>query len=1089
MKDLNAFAQQLAARVEQRRVAPPQSETTDRALVDFALDSPAHYEQSPDTLTQQAEERAAVSGRFDPADLVTFIEQDTIRQQTLSQLAASCTIETVDGKVQWLLTQNCRKDTLKSLVRSERLTTVLSQPLPITDAFGTMLRAVLTEGDTLSLSNRSSADLQAISAATEAINDTGLPRPDPAQIRKLLLKDTLLADYEVLLNDQFVGRQEELNQLNQFVQLGSTGVGYSGWSGLVLTGVGGVGKSTLLAKFAEETVARQQATLILLDFDRPGIDPNDRYWLEMEMTRQVGLQYPELAESLRKLRSARRQQRQHDLPTTVYQQSAIAKNLTERVEMARGQQSVVADMRQLVQGTDSESRDSLPPVEVVPRVASQRPYLLVLDTFEEVMQQDLAGSMLEWLVTIGDALRPVPLLVIFSGRLFGEDHDELKNWGVSQFIELTELDRRQAEQMLLNLGVAKPMAKRLSSSSLFPRRPLELRLLAKIATRESTASIDELEAEIRQGGAAAKDLFTGIVYKRLLQRIDDKNAVIRELAYPGLVLRYVTPALIEQVLVPAMGLDLTLLSPADVLDKLASYGWLASRQASGDAQEVWHRRDLRRSILPLILAQEPDKARRISEAAVVFFASKAGKEGAEGLYHRLLLMRTHQDGDSFDLADLKQASPFIKGDIADLPKPARVLFRFATEGRVQSMDVDYLPNRYLAGAYQKTGRRLVNSREFMKAYQLLKRGQEAGIAYTRTHVNPDEDWETETLFATASWTELTDALAKTKPDPAGTATSLLRVVTWLYPAVLVRPGLRIPDETTRLLTDATQSEKMVSDALTSPDGTLFITYLSLGLVLQYARSLLDPEARSRVGRIVAQAGQQSFVGKSARLSRKVILLSLLSDQPAESFSIAPSTIRINADWINQLASIQPAGVTDDTQQTLIRETSNALGTGLKGKQRTVRRLLRTIDALYQEREQWQQVHYRFGDFQTADDCLALFRGPDSEFRDPCRFALLDAYPDAASRRQLGALFQSVVGLDLIDLVPDVFAESLAPDPEHGLESYVELADRTWQLGELLRRAAAERPHAQKLQQVLEAYERWDSAFKAVIKTFYKKKKP
>ena len=143
-----------------------------------------------------------------------------------------------------------------------------------------------------------------------------------------------------------------------------------------------------------------------------------------------------------------------------------------------------------------------------------------------------------------------------------------------------------------------------------------------------------------------------------------------------------------------------------------------------------------------------------------------------------------------------------------------------------------------------------------------------------------------------------------------------------------------------------------------------------------------------------------------------------------------------------------------------------------------------MDALYKERNQWHQVHYRFADFRNADDCLVLFRGPDSEFRDPCRFALLEAYPDAESRRQLGALFQSVVGLDLIDLIPDVFAESLAPDPEHGLESYVELADRTWQLGELLRRAVNERPQAPKLKQVLDAYERWDTSFRAVVHAFY-----
>lgn len=1096
MKDLNAFARQLAARLEQRLAAPPEelySSPVKGSRAAHLSEDDSVTEIAPpevgaisgaatlDALTQQAEERAAVSGRFNPADVVAFVEDTGLREQILSRLAPACTVETIDGTVRWLLTQLCRKDTLKDLARSGRLTSVLNQPLPATDTFGTMLRAVLNEGERLSLLDRSAEELQAISAATDALNDTGLPHPDSALIRKLLLKDTLLADYEVLLNDQFVGRRDELNQLDQFVQSGHGLAAHSGWAGLVLTGVGGVGKSTLLAKFAEDAVARHTATLVLLDFDRPGIDPNDRYWLEMEMTRQVGLQFPDLAESLRKLRANWREQRQADIPLNVYPQSAATKSYTESNEVARGQQSVVSDMRQLVQeGSGAEERDVLP-VANPPTSTSQRPYLLVLDTFEEVMQQDLAGSMLEWLVTIGDALRPVPLLVIFSGRLFGDDRKELENWGVSQCIELTELDRRQAEQMLLNLSVAKPMAKRLATSGLFPRRPLELRLLAKVVTREPASSIDELEDEIRQGGPAAKELFTGIVYKRLLERINDKDEVIRELAYPGLVLRYVTPALLEQVLVPALGLKLNQLSPAEVLDKLASYGWLASRRATEDPQEVWHRRDLRQSILQLILAQEPDKARRISEAAIPFFSGKGEKEWAESVYHRLLLMQTHQDGDSIELADLKQASPYIKGDMNDWPRPARVLFRFATEGRVQSADVDCLPNRYLGGAYRKTGRRLVNSREFSKARQLLNRGREAGIAYEHPDVRPDR-WELDTLLATASWTEMPDALTKMESGP--TDASLVGLATWLYPAVLIQPTLRLPDETARRLAGATKSNKIIADALTSPDGTLLITCLSLGLVLQDARTPLAPDSRGRVGRIVKQAWSQPVVQKSARLTRKLILLSFLSDQPATGFSMAPSTLRLNRDWVSQLSRLPSTGGTGDTAPALMQETANALVTGLKGNQRTVRRLLRIVDALYQERNQWQQVHYRFADFENADDCLSYFRGPDSEFRDPCRFALLEAYPDAASRRQLGALFQSVVGLDLVDLDPDVFAESLAPDPEHGLESYVELTDRSWQLGELLRRAVDQRPQAPKLRLVLAAYERWDASFRAAVHAFY-----
>jgi hypothetical protein len=112
--------------------------------------------------------------------------------------------------------------------------------------------------------------------------------------------------------------------------------------------------------------------------------------------------------------------------------------------------------------------------------------------------------------------------------------------------------------------------------------------------------------------------------------------------------------------------------------------------------------------------------------------------------------------------------------------------------------------------------------------------------------------------------------------------------------------------------------------------------------------------------------------------------------------------------------------------------------------------------------------------------LQLLRGPDPEFRDPCRFALLDAFPDHDSRIELGAVFSSAIELKLEDLNPTAFADALATGPEHALESYVELADRSWALGELMRQARIARPHHVKLKKVSDAYERWDSAVSATL---------
>jgi hypothetical protein len=63
-------------------------------------------------------------------------------------------------------------------------------------------------------------------------------------------------------------------------------------------------------------------------------------------------------------------------------------------------------------------------------------------------------------------------------------------------------------------------------------------------------------------------------------------------------------------------------------------------------------------------------------------------------------------------------------------------------------------------------------------------------------------------------------------------------------------------------------------------------------------------------------------------------------------------------------------------------------------------------------------------------------------------------------------------LTLDDLDPAAFVEAVSGNVEHGLESYVELADRAGVLGDLLRRAHDARPDAHKLTRVWHAHDTW-----------------
>ncbi|WP_157579217.1 ATP-binding protein [Spirosoma montaniterrae] len=1045
MKELDKLASWLSDQIKQQ-----ENESATSMMLSIEPDSQVS------NLLWQAEVQAALSGRFAPEGLLMSFTSTIERQQTLSQLVDNCIVETVDGRVQWLLTQNRRLAVLQRLKNSGQLESSLGQPLPPTDKFGHMLRKLLRQGQALSLDNCSSDDLMAISAATEAIAPLGLSLPDTHELRRQLNKNTLLSNYDSLLTNLFVGRQAELSALAIFVKEGSSLSRYLFWDGMILTGSGGAGKSTLLAKFAQTVVSEQNATIVLLDFDRPGIDPADLNWLEIDITRQVGIQYPELYEQLRQARAATRQQRTQSVAYGVPDESP------ESMIKARSFRSIIDETGTLLREIG----------------ADQRPFLLILDTYEEVVQRDMTGSVFEWLAELGDALRLPALRVIFSGRLFDTQLESIMQRGIISQLRVDELDKQQAEHLLRQLGVTDSMAKRLTRSGLFPLRPLELRLLAKVATRESDTSINELEQELRRGGPASQDMFAGLVYQRVLQRI--KDPAISALAYPGLVLRYVTADLIRQVLVPALNLpELTISAAAATLDKLAAYEWLVERRITGNVQAVWHRRDLRRSMLRLMMTNEEARARCVSEEAVRVLGKGTEEQRCEAIYHQLLWMNSPEMGNQFDLADLKRAHQYIGNDIGDLPKPAAVLLRFAAQGRVQATEVSNLPSVYLAKAYYRTGRRLMRSREFGKALELLRRGQQEGIAFSSA---PQTDrWEIETLFATACWDELLTVLRQ-MPAPSANS-SLPDFVQWLYPMALISPDSEPAQSVVKQLSQATKADKLPLGKLIDPDVNKLLTSLSTGLVRWHAVTSLSAANRRALASIVRTARKQAF--KSARLQRKLTLLSFLSQQSIiKTFSLAPSTLRLNLNWMNDLLQTARAASLKPEALAVVEEARDVLSTLPTGRQRTVRGVLRTMDALYKDRPQWEQVQFPFSHFPSLESLIHLFRGPDSEFRDPARFALLDAYTTPADHRQLATLISTTTGMDLDDLTPDAFANALTADAEHALESYIELVDRTWQLGNLLEQAHAERPDAAKLRSVLDAYRRWNNAVTALIASHF-----
>jgi hypothetical protein len=1011
---------------------PPPPRLTD-AAVDAALarllDRPADEPAGP--ALARFLDRAAVSGRFTPGELFDPATPAGVRREVLGRAEAACTVDPTGDRPRWVLRPAERREALARLHAAGTLPGLLAEPLPATDHAGDLLRDLLRRGPAVPL-DRPADELVVLKGLVDEVAGAGVPLPDPEEVRRHLNAGAFAREYLPAPAD-FVGRDAELRRLDAFLAARPVGRRRAGpgWSGLVVTGLGGAGKSALLTRFLHNVHGRQAATLVVLDFDRPGIDPGDRAWLNAEAARQVGLQHPAAEPALRLSRRAARGATSGYRSDDGFESQAVARSTDELLYAVR---------------------------DALAAAGGKRPLLLVFDTAELLTEPGARGRLREWVDAVAHVLAPVPVKVLVSGRLYDDELEDFRRWSKDEPLVVDELPRPQAARVMVNSGATPRLADAVLGSETLklPRRPLELRLVGRLAARAG-ASAESLAKELDGGG---NPLTVGLIYNRVLRRLG--SGVVEKLAAPGLVLRYITPELIEHVLAPVLNLPgLTGAAARAALDRLAAHSWLVTRDARG---RVWHRRDLRRSMLRLLLAGGKtgtrEEAEAVSRAAAEFFTSGPAADPAEALYHRLLLVRDPGDGADIPLGDLKAAYPAIRPDADDLSPPAAALLRYATRGaRVRPADVELLPAVYFSRACDKAGRQLVQQEEFARAARLLRRERAAGAG-------PAADWELATLFQVADWETLTARLgagAEGYGAEAGARAAF-------HAAVLGR-GAAAPDPYALL-------PRAAADASPDPQA---VGCLAPALVLA------PPPAhharwRGQVAALVGRTQEAARAHPSGLLGHRLFLLQLLAGRPARPrYPLAPSVLPLRPavlDELAALADLAPLG-------GLLRAAAAGLRDRDRGRRPTTQSALAAADALYRHGPVWQEASV--APRPAADERLvSLLRGPDPEFRHPVRFAALAAFADPDGRRELGAILLRVLDdVRPADLDPEPWAEAVGLDPERALRDPVELVVRAWRTGELLDALCAARPGSDRLAWVREGYRRWDRAVEAVLATRFK----
>ena len=516
-------------------------------------------------------------------------------------------------------------------------------------------------GDAPALEEQSLEELDATRQVAVWLRDAVRGIPDPDAVERQAAYRRLLEPFEAIAGDGlFRGRKRELDDLRDYVGvLAPSSIvrriarAAFQWpegkprGALSIFGPGGVGKSALVARFMlEHTRVPEEGRIpfAYLDFDT-GLDVGDPFRLVIQMIRQIDAQFTS--------------ERFADLRASAESSWASYEG---------------ADARTRYQAAQSLLGDVL---KGLAAVLGPRPYLIVLDTFEEVQYRGEARAFPLWdMLTQLQSAWPF-LRVVVSGRAPVET---LRLAGrAPQAMELGTLDDEAAAAFLRSQGIKDPaLARKLVRQ--YGGVPLSLKLVASLLARDPRA-LDTGAAPDRGRlfMHASDELVQGQLYERVLSHVGDER--VRRLAHPGLVLRRITPDLIREVLNEPCQLGVVSAEDAaELFEALRRETSLVSLDASDGS--LVNRSDLRRVMLKLLVASEPARVERIRRAAIDYYDRQTGLRAiAEAAYHRLHL------GLPVDEAVLKDPEVRASIQTAVVELPGEVQQRLAALGFQVPKDV------------------------------------------------------------------------------------------------------------------------------------------------------------------------------------------------------------------------------------------------------------------------------------------------------------------------------------------------------------------------------------------------------------------
>jgi hypothetical protein len=630
---------------------------------------------------------AAVLAHYDPSALQALAASQGTPDK-IEDVLNSSTVVYADGRPQSMLKTETRRAALEQLGGQAAIRRTLQS---VTERPKTTLQRIL---DGYVLGRPKLLDLQSLDELAASLQVTnwfsGLldNLPAPRDLERRIEREALLKPFKDLAGESFAGRQAELSDLRTYVGFLDAATGLeslargfrqlvTGYKPMVIHAPGGMGKSTLVAKFIlehlEPTGLYPALPFAYLDFDRPVVLPEKVPTLLAEAARQLDVHLDVRGSEDEPGRTVSRL-----FPADLGPDQAI---------------SVFADLVRRLGIGDA-------------------PILFVLDTFEEVQYRglDIVEGVLGFFKKLQEAI-PAVRVVVVGRAAVSSTRVPVDNR------PLGPLKADDAAKYLNERGIDDPQIARRVADQV-GGSPLSLRLALEVIERDEQAlgasGVTNLNTRNKYYLRLSDGQIQGQLYRRILGHIT--NPDIRKLAHPGLVLRRVTAEIILEVLAKPCDVTVTGIDHArTLLGEMQREVSLVTLNEDGSLQ---HLPELRAIMLNLLKEDRPVQVSEIQERAVEYYKDKTKPaEIAERVYHMLMLGR---DRAELDAAWQPGIERFLRSAVDEVPPTVKPYLSARLGDPVDKSVLASLDRRDVELRIAGRVRDLMASRRLEEVAQLLK---------------------------------------------------------------------------------------------------------------------------------------------------------------------------------------------------------------------------------------------------------------------------------------------------------------------------------------------------------------------------------